>query len=155
MNRCINCKHVKPIGDFIGKRNKIVKTCFLCRQSKMCPCGKQRYICKEHGGGGLCECEKPRYRCKVHKGQKRSRTPATTPEVISDSFQEFLSTKCTRGTHVYISKSELEYSYREFLNLQPREFDAVEFQHRLIETDGISLRVRHLEPVYYGVTLLL
>ena len=29
--RCIYCKHVKPIKHFINKKNKIVKTCDICR----------------------------------------------------------------------------------------------------------------------------
>ena len=29
-----------------------------------CPHGRQRYICKECGGGGICEHGRQRYRCK-------------------------------------------------------------------------------------------
>jgi len=72
--KCTKCKKDKNIIHYM-KDNKQLKFCEYCRDyyrknkiKNKCPCGKEKYVCKLHGGESYCPCGQYKRCCKIHGG---------------------------------------------------------------------------------------
>ena len=69
IKKCSSCKKNYKLVDF-RKEDKIFKQCIKCRNMKnkskiknMCIHNKEKYVCKDCGGGGICIHNRRNYEC--------------------------------------------------------------------------------------------